>query len=252
MENERNATLDLTQLFRTYLQKWWLILLAAVLGGAIGFGAATYLVEPTYSSSVTLYVNNTKNSDTISSADLTASQSLVKTYCEILNNRSTLEQVITRAQLPYTYRELALMVSSGSLNGTEVMQVTVTCNDPDEASKIANCIAEVLPIRISAIINGATMEVVDSAIPNRTPVSPSKSRYLLVGVLLGGLLSVAALSVAVLTDGTIRSGDQLLQELDCPILATVPDLAEPNSRRYGYGYGYGRYGRTKRGEEEKK
>ncbi len=237
MENNETMSLDLMQILRSCLRKWWLIALAGILAGALGFCYAAFFVEPTYASSVTLYVNNSKDTDkNVTSSDLTASQSLVKTYCEILNNRTTLQMVIERANLSCTYQELSKMITSGALNDTEVMKVTVTTNDADEAAAIANCIAEVLPVRISAIINGATMEVVDSAVPNYRKVAPSIPKYTLLGFVVGFVLALGTVVVLTMLDDTIHGEEYLLQTYGVPILASIPDLHASGNRRYGYYY----------------
>lgn len=171
-------TIDLLHIFKFLWRKIWIVILAALLAASVGFGLSAFLIKPTYSSTIMLYVNNSSfslgnTSFSISSSEITAAQSLVKTYGEILDNRTTLERVIEKAKVDYTYEDLHKMIASGSSNDTEIMYVTVTTNDPYEAAKIANCIAEVLPVRIAEIIDGASMEVVDSAVPNLRKVAPA-------------------------------------------------------------------------------
>jgi capsular polysaccharide biosynthesis protein len=163
-------TIDVMHIMKTLWNRAWIIALVGFLSAAIGFSFSAFVIKPTYSSSIMLYVNNNSfslgNTDfSISSSQLTAAQSLVRTYSEILNNRTTLERVIDKTDAPYTYKELSKMIEAAPSNDTEIMRVTVTSEDPYEAARIANGIAEVLPMRVSEIIDGATMEVVDSAIP---------------------------------------------------------------------------------------
>ena len=186
-------TIDVLHILKTLWRRAWLIALAGLLAAGIGFSLAAFAIAPTYSSSIMLYVNNSSfslgnTSFSISSSEITAAQSLVKTYGEILNNRTTLERVIDKAGVPYTYQELYKMLEAAPSNETEIMKVTVTSEDPYEAAKIANCIAEVLPVRISEIIDGASMEVVDSAIPVLEKVAPSITKYTAIGMVLGILL----------------------------------------------------------------
>ena len=105
---ENNAkkyyTIDLLHIVRTLWRKIWIICLAAVIAGGIGFGLSAFIIKPTYSSTIMLYVNNSSfslgnTSFSISSSEITAAQSLVKTYGEILNNRTTLERVIDEADV---------------------------------------------------------------------------------------------------------------------------------------------------------
>ena len=244
MENqEKNSkesySIDLFHIVKSLWKRAWLIALAGILTAVIGFVISTFIITPKYSSSIMLYVNNSSfslgnTSFSITSSEITAAQSLVKTYGEILNNRTTLERVIDKADVSYTYKELSEMITSAPTNNTEIMKVTVTAEDPYVASKIANCISEVLPVRISEIIEGASMEVVDSAIPNLDKVAPNITRYTAVGLILGLLLSIIVLAIVAIMDDTIHDEEYVLRTYDYPILAKVPDLLNTGTKQYSY------------------
>lgn len=243
MENKKNEyyTIDLAHIVKTLLHRIWLIALSGLLAAGIGFSISAFAIMPTYSSSIMLYVNNSSlsignTSFSISSSEITAAQDLVKTYREILNNRTTLERVIDKADISYTYQQLSEMIVAAPSNETEIMKVTVTTKDPYEAAKIANCIAEILPARVSEIIDGASMEVVDSAIPDPQKVAPSISTYTAVGLILGVLISITVLVILAMLDDTIHDEDYILQNYDSPILAKVPNLLDSGSKHYGYYY----------------
>lgn len=234
-------TIDLLHIVKTLWQRAWVIAVAGLAAALLAFITSAFLITPTYSSSIMLYVNNSSfslgnTSFSISSSEISAAQSLVKTYGELLNNRTTLERIIEKTGVDYTYEELSKMIISEPSNDTEIMRVTVTTDDPYEAAKIANCIAEVLPVRISEIIDGASMEVIDSAIPNLEKVAPSITQYTAVGLLLGVLVSVIVLIISAMLDGTIHDEEYVLRTYDYPILAKVPDLFGTDGRKYGYYY----------------
>ena len=144
--------------------------------------------------------------------------------------------VIEDTGVPYDYLELYDMISAEPADDTEIMRVIVTAKDPYEAAKIANSITEILPDRIAKIIEGATMEVVDGAIPHLDKVAPSITRHTAVGLVLGLLLSILALVVAALLDDTIHDEEYVLRNYDCPVLAKIPDLLNAGSKHYGYYY----------------
>lgn len=232
-------SIDLLHIVKALWKRAWLIVLAGIIAASVGFSVAAFVIQPDYSSSIMLYVNNSSfslgnTSFSISASEITAAQSLVKTYGVLLNNRTTLERVIDKSDVPYTYKELSGMITTAPSNGTEIMRVTVTSKDPYEAAKIANCIAEVLPVRISEVIDGASMEVVDSAVPELQKVSPSITRYTALGLVLGVLLAMAALVVAALMDDTIHDEEFILKNYGYPILAKVPDLTDPAADKYAY------------------
>lgn len=243
-QNNKNEyyTIDLMQIAKTLWKNIWVIVLSGILAAAVGFSISAFFITPTYSSSVMLYVNNSSISlgnTSLNLSDLTAAQSLVKTYMEILNTRTTLEKIIEKTGVDYTYKDLSEMINASAANNTEIMRVTVTSDDPYEAARIANSIAEILPQRITEIIDGASMEVVDSAVPNLDKVSPSITKYTAIGLILGVIVACAALAVISILDDTIHDEDYLIQAYDLPILAKIPDLTSSGGNRYEYYYHYG-------------
>jgi len=116
----------------------------------------------------------------------------------------------------------------------------VTSADPDEAEKIADTIVEVLPDRIAEIVDGSSVRLVDHAVRATRRSSPDYSRYAMIGMLSGLVLSCAAIIIFDLMDTTVRSEEYLAQKYsDIPILAVVPNISSSKKHSYGY-YGDGR------------
>lgn len=202
-KNKEYYTIDVLYVVKSLWKRIWIVVLCGIMTAAIGFLISAFCITPTYSSNIKLYVNNKSFSlettnPSISISDLTAAQSLVKTYGEILNSRTTLERVIEKSGVDYSWKELSEMIECSASNNTEIMLVTVTCEDPYVASNIANTIADVLPQRISEIIDGASMKIVDSAIPDLEKVAPSITTFTAIGLALGIVLSVIVLIIVAL------------------------------------------------------
>lgn len=239
---------DLAHVVKVVWQRIWTVIAISLLTAVVGFVLSAFVITPTYSASIMLYVNNSSFNVgdlgfSISSSELTAAQSLAKTYTVLLKNRTTLERLIDETKVDHTWEEIYDMIESGPVNETEVMQVTVTCEDPYEATRIANGIAVVLPQRVTEVIEGASMEVVDSAIVDTEKVAPSIPLFTVVGFAVGLLLSVAVLIVIALMDNTIHDEEYVIRTFGYPILAQVPNLNDNPSDRYGYSRHYGSYGR---------
>lgn len=248
-KSEVYREVDLITLLRALWRRSWVIVLATVAAGAVCFAWAQFLIAPTYEASALLYVNNTQDaSKPISNSELSAAQSLVDTYVVILNSRTTLDQVRAAARVTYTDRELQKMIQAQAVNSTEVFEVTVTSEDPQEAQKIANTIAQVLPSRISSVVEGSSVRVVDYAQLSSGKAAPSLPRYTVLGMVAGFLLSCAALVLRELLDNQIRGEDYLLQAYpQVPVLAVIPELLQ---RTEGYGYGYGSRPAGKEGQPQ--
>ena len=234
-------TIDVLHIVRTVWRRIWVIGICGFLAAVIGFSMAAFVIAPTYSSYIKLYVNNSDIAlgdvgFSISSSQLTAAQSLVRTYGEILDSRTTLTRVVEKSGLEYHWKDISHMLTYEPSNDTEIMLVVVTCEDPYHASKIAETISEVLPVRIAEIIDGASMEVVESAFPQLQKIGPSITRYTAVGLILGVLLSTVATVIAALMDDTIHDESYVLRTYDYPILGKVPNLINSGNKSYGYYY----------------
>ncbi len=231
--------IDIAHIAKSVWRRLWVVIVSGFLTAAIAFSIAAFAIQPTYSSSIMLYVNNSSFTVgdigfSISSSEITAAQSLVKTYTVLLKNRTTLEKIISTTKVDYTWEELYEMIEAEPVNETEIMQVTVTATDPYEAEKIANGIAVVLPKRVSEIVEGSSMAVVDSAKANTEKVAPSQTTYTLIGFILGVLVSLLVLIVLAMLDNTIHDEEFILNNFGYPILAKVPDLMNAGSKKYGY------------------
>lgn len=243
----KNDEIDLLRLIKLLWSKAWLIVISMILFGAIMFSYAMFFITPMYQSTAKMYVNNSSikvgsTSFSISSSELSAARALLDLYVEILKTRTTLEEVIRRAGLEYTYGQLSSMITAGPVNGTEIFRITVTNSDPDMAKKITDTIVEVLPDRIAEIVDGSSVRLVDHAVRATRRSSPDYSRYAAIGMAAGAILSCAGIILLELMDTSVRSEEYLAQKYsDIPVLAVVPDIRSTRKRSHGY-HKYKEYG----------
>ena len=236
---------DLSRIFRAVIDRAWLVAIIAVLCAVITFAGTFFLVTPEYQSTAMFYVNNSNlsfgdASVSISSGDLSTSRSLVDSYIVILNTRETLMDVVDYAGVSRSYGQVRSMLTSAAVNETEIFQVTVTSSSPQEAERIANAIAYILPKRIGTIIDGTSAKVVDAAVVPTKPSSPSYTNNTIIGFVLGLVLSVGVIALREIFDITIRAEDDIGQSCKHPILAAVPDMAAPSKGSSYYAYGSSR------------
>ncbi len=234
-EKDDVMVIDLVQLAKALWRRAWAIVLAMIICGGAAFSYAYFLVTPLYQASAMMYVNNSSvsvGSTQVDLSDLNAAQSLVETYLVILKTRGTLEEVIEAADVPYTYEQLSGMITAGAVNSTEVFEIQVTSADPQEAEKLANTIADLLPERISQIIDGSSAKIVDYAVVPSHKSSPSISRYTMIGLLLGAVISCGVIILFELFDEQIRDEDYVRETFDLPLLAAVPDLLSKSRENY--------------------
>jgi len=247
--------LDIMHLVKTVFDNMLVIILTAAICGAAFFAYAYMFITPKYEATTTLYVNNStfsvgSTSFSVSTSQLSAAQNLVDTYIMVLNSRPTLEQVISEAELNYSTDALKSMISCSELSGTAAIKVKVSCPSPTEAELIANTIAEVLPKRITDIVNGTSVNVVEYAIVPSKSAYPNYTTMTLKGAAAGAVLSVlAVLGISILKENMnseINSADDIRQMYpNIPVFTVIPDMCHRSRSgyygKYGY-YGKGYYG----------
>lgn len=232
--------IDLTEVIIALFHKIGWIIVSVILFAIGAFAISKWMITPLYQADVMLYVNNGTTSDKtdrISNSDISASQSLVDTYIVILKYGETLDEVVKDAKLNKTPEQLASMISSSSVNGTEVFRIVVTDDDPNEAASIANSIAKVLPRQVSGVIDGSTVRVVSNAKVPEKPSSPHVMKNCVIGAALGFLLSTVAVVLYTILDDTVKDAEKYLKEnYHEPVLTAIPELNVRSKRNADNSY----------------
>ncbi len=232
---EKVVEVDLQELLRACLRRWWMILLCAVAAGVAVYFYTMFFVTPQYRTGASFYVNNSQQSgesQKISSADLATSQRLVLTYVNIIKSDTVLEKVIAEADLKMTPGQIRGMMTAESMDETEMFKVQISHADPYVATRVANAIATVAPAEIANILVGSTTKVVDRAKVPTSPYTPNRARNAALGAAAGAAAAVIYIVLMALMDVRIKSEDDLAAISSAPVLGMIPDFFEDGKAAY--------------------
>ena len=235
--------IDIFRLLRALLRNIFIIILAMIICGGLMLAYSRRNYSPLYRTTAMLYVNTrtfSVGSTSIAIGSVNVSTStLVDLYSVILKSRTTLEEVIEKAELPYSYSALKGMISTNTVDYTGIFEITATCSDPGRAKLIVDTIVDVLPKRIMEILDGSSVRIVDYAVRPTYPINSVGNSYMTRGFLIGFVLSCGIIILLELLDNTVKDEKYLTDTYHLPVLAVIPD----NNTHGGGGYGkYGRYG----------
>ena len=250
-EKSEGLEIDIKRMFMVLLSNAWIILLVGILLGSRGYGYARVTMEPTYSATAKMYVNNNyPDSYGVYSSQLEGSKSLAETYMVILESREMLQLVVDHTNLGYSVPTLKSMITASAVNNTEIFQIRVVSRDAEHSAIIANAVIDIFPTYLPKIIDVASVKVVERAVVNHYPVGPSYANYGILGAFLGCFLAAGVVVVAELLDTTINSEEYLAQVYKSyPLLAVVPGAQSSKSGYKGYYKGYyASSGKTKRAD----
>jgi len=234
---EEKMEIDLGELFRSLVNRIWLIVLCAVILGAAAFAFTAAFVTPQYQAKVSFYVNNSNVGQSlagITSSDLDTSQKLVATYVNILKSNTVLDRVAEEADLNVSAQKLRGMISAAPMGETEMFEVSVIHSDPVVATNIANIIAEVAPREIAEIVEGSSTKVIDRARVPQSPTSPNMTKSTVVGFFAGAVLAAIVVILQTILDVRIKTEEDLKRICEAPVLGVIPVFNIQSEEAYGY------------------
>ncbi len=222
-ENYRDdeIEIDLGALFFELLGHWKMIVLSAVITGAIGLLISMFLITPQYESTSELYVLS-KSTSITSLADIQMGSNLTNDYMVVVKGRPVLEQVISNLGIEETYGSLGEKVALNNPSDSRILQITVTDPDPNRAKLIADEIAEIASNFISVKMDQDPPTIISYGYADGEPVSPNVLMNTAIGVLIGAFLAMAIVVVTYLLNDTITNAEDVERKLGLNLLGTLP------------------------------
>lgn len=221
--------IDLLEIFYLLKSKWKEIFLALLVGALI-FGAYhTFLVKPSYQADASIYITNTESA--LSFSDLQLSSALTDDYANIIRSRTVLNRVIEELDLNLDYKQLAKLVAVSNPDSTHIVDIKVTCDDPEMSRNITNALLNISVSQIYQIIGSGEPTVIDYSVAEAVQdVTPSLFKYLAIGGFLGACVACAIFILQMLMDGTMKTEEDIDKYLHLPVLAAVPYYNEKKGK----------------------
>lgn len=214
-------TIDLVELMYRLLASWKLIVSLALIF-AIAAGMYTvYYVTPMYQATATIYVLSRRDS-AINMSDLQLGTALTQDYIKVFKMWEVHEEVISNLNLPYSYGQMRGMLSVSNDNGTRMLDIKITSPNPEEAALIANEYAKVASQYIADTMSTEKPNIMSVALVPANPVSPNKTRNVMMGFMLGFVLAAGIVVLRMLLNDTYKTADDIRKYTGLATLAIVP------------------------------
>jgi len=246
--NEGIYDVSVSELLRAILKKWWIVVIALILGAIVAFAYTEYLVVPTYKTTAKLGVHTTDESTgavqdanfgyvlSRDCADVITGNVVLSAAAEKLNAYS-FEENDGMKYRNYSATVLASMVTAESSTESKFFTVSVTSIYPEEAKIVADKVIEAFCEGISVkdllAKGGAEGKIIHEPVVPTSPVSPNKTLNILIGAVIGLLLSCVAIVIAHFAGDYLQTEDWLITTYgeNIPLLAVIPDAS---STEYKY------------------
>jgi capsular polysaccharide biosynthesis protein/Mrp family chromosome partitioning ATPase len=145
--------MELRDLIRVLIQRFWLLVVCAVLAMVGSYFAFRFLTPwPRYQATATVLIGGSSDFDW---ATLQLSRDLAPTYVEWTKRRTVLQSAIDALNLSLSFEELREQIDVRAVNNTQFIEISATSTNPEEAAVIANEIAWQLTQHPLPLVRGA-------------------------------------------------------------------------------------------------
>ena len=226
MKEQETIEINVIQLLKALWAKKVLILLVAIVAGAVSFAYSSFVVKPEYRSTTRIYVVNRNQSDKpgLTNQDLQAGTYLVKDYREIILSQDVLEKVVSDLGLTINAKTLSKKVQVTVPADTRIVSISVSDHKPDEASRIANALREVAAQKIIAVTRVSDVTTLEEARPATGPSSPNIRRNTLMGIGAGAGLVIVVVLLVELLDDRVKRPEDIEDVMKISLLGVIPDM----------------------------
>ncbi len=225
-EERYEQELDLSQLMRILINRWYLILIAVIVIGGLATGFAA--TRDDYYEARTTYAIQIEAGD---GSTITDAVRLVNTYVRFSTSEVVIDNLVetlnahpdtTRTYTPRALRTMISVRESGSQS--IAIDIVVTSSDPVEAALVANELFNSIDYLVENEMQN--LQSIDSwgmAKVPEYPSGPNRMLYSVVGVLLGGMVGVLGVFLIEFFDKTIKSTTDIEKKLQLRVLGIIPD-----------------------------
>ena len=210
-------------------QKFWLLLLALVLGGLLSGGFTYFFIAPEYEATASLYIVSASSDSVVNLSDLQIGASLTADYEALVLSRPMLESVIENLNLEDVDQEdLKKMISVTNPADTRILNITAQSKDPRQAMEIANEMARLSVTWLPEIMESNTPNIAEEAVTPEKKSSPSIGKNALLGALAAVFLCCGVIAARHLMNDTIRCAEEMEKYFGIVPLAVVPEEEKAN------------------------
>lgn len=214
--------IDLEEIFKVLKKNIVIIIFISLICGTIGFLLSTFLIDKKYSSEATIYITpKVTEQGTIDYNSIQTNSKMVNNYMEILKGETILTKVATQVGLE-SYEEVKNTLTISNPENTELISISAETTDPELSQKIVSLTVSTFTEDMVDILNLNNVTTINEAKVNADPVSPSKSKFTIIGFGIGLVISCGYFCIAYLFDKRLRTRDEAENFLGVPVLATVP------------------------------
>ena len=226
--------IDLKELIGMFLEKKFLIIFVVILFAILGAVYTTRFITPLYESSTSLVLVQTGDAEnsleSITTTDITLNSKLVDAYAVVAKSKRVANKVSENLKLNMSIDSLRQSITVSSASDTQNLKVSVKHENPEEACKIANEVAEVFIEEVTEIYKVKNLYILDPAEINSNPCNINLTKNVAIFAFVGAVLVAGYILLINMLDTTIKTDLDIEKAIAVPVLASII-LVDENGKK---------------------
>ena len=205
IQNEE-IEINLAELFQVLKEHLHIIIISTLIC-AILVGAFTiFFVKKQYASTARIFPK--------------PNNSMTKNYVALLGGNNIQSKVAKELNVDTNVVSSALSISNET--DTQIISISATTTDPQLSKKIVDTTVNVFTNEVKETLNINNITTVDDAKLQTSPVSPSVPKNIVIGGLVGAILSIGIIFIRFMLDNRLHTKEDVEKYLEIPNLGVIP------------------------------
>lgn len=222
-ELNEEMEIDLTELFQQILKNIKMVILCTLIGVLVMTGITVFLMDKKYQSTSRIYlkpeVDVTGNVDYSS---VNSNNLMVNNYMSVMQSETIIDSVAEELNIESSVIKDGLSVTNET--DTQIIVVSCTTQDPELSKEVVEKTVNNFFEKMKTSLSITNMEILDAPKANKTPVSPSKVKNMIIGGIVGAMISIGYIFIQFMLDKRLKSREEAEKYLGIPVLGVVPDI----------------------------
>ncbi|MDQ0975357.1 capsular polysaccharide biosynthesis protein [Neobacillus niacini] len=216
-ENHRVKDINLKELFLVIKRRFWVIVMIAIIASIIGAYLNNLSTTPLYQTSSRIIIGTDAESQ--------------KTLQVIIKDSAILDKVIEELNLDKSAEELAGQISVASIDGSQVVSISVIDRDPILAASIADKTAQVFKDEVPNIVGEDYIRLLSNAKVNTSPINQENNNKLYLAIIAGIIVGIGFAFLIESLDDRIRSEKEIEALFGVQVLGKISKMNNRNIKK---------------------
>lgn len=216
-ENHKVKDINLKELFLVIKRRFWVIMVITIIASIIGAYLNNLSTTPLYQTSSRIIIGADGESQ--------------KTLQVIIKDSTILDKVVKDLNLDKSSEELAGQISVASIDGSQVVSISVIDRDPILAASIADKTAQVFKDEVPNIVGEDYIRLLSNAKVNSSPINQENNNKLYLAIIAGIMVGIGFAFLIESLDDRIRSEKEIEALFGVQVLGKISKMNNRNIKK---------------------